>query len=348
MDTDSPHTRFFSFSLPLKKPFITASGSFNHRKGLLIHVRNDALSCWAEASPLPGLSQESLSDVITAAPQIVQCISENRNIIKGLPSLKFAADCILWKLYAGYLSNVFLPVSRKIPINMAYGIYGSTVSEVLRDVIRDYRLGYRTFKFKVGVDPDSDESLISAVRQTFPDVNIRIDANCSWTFETAKMILNQWKKYHIEYCEEPVQRSDPEQLKELRISTGIPVAADESVRNTGDAGKLIRYRSVDYLILKPALIGAIENFINICELAASNNIKTVVTTSLESGVGRLWTCAMASVLKSRTAMGLATGFLFSHDVIDDSHLYIGGEVHFTKQTLSEIHPRMDYLKEIIF
>ncbi|MCA1802411.1 MAG: o-succinylbenzoate synthase [Rhodothermaceae bacterium] len=343
----------YQYSLPFRTPLKTANAFFPVREGLLIHcLDQDRISVWAEASPLPGFSSESVSDIIQASEKLIESISKGKNLIDGIPSLSFAVDCILWKIgRTGEMKfspettlKTFSPTPRNIPVNTAIGIGDKQMA--LNKVNHYYNEGYRTFKFKVGLDRALEESILTSVCNKYPDISIRLDANRGWSLETALSILADWKQFNPEYCEEPVQGGIFEELSRIKTTTGVPVAADESVRDIGSARRLTEGKLADFLILKPSLIGNISDFLHICEMAQNSEIQVVVTTALESAIGRSWVYALASMIDNGLAMGLATGDLFEYDIADDSNLFKKGHLCFDSVMLNTIQPDSEKLKNL--
>ncbi|MFU8861673.1 MAG: o-succinylbenzoate synthase, partial [Cyclonatronaceae bacterium] len=336
-------------------PFKTSNVVIQNREGILIHYRDESskISCWSEASPLPGFSSESLTDIIETSGSILLSISELKNLVPDLPSLSFAVDCLLWRIFTlktqahriNNKANVFIPITGTIPVNAVIG--NGNTDKILDEVKRCYKMGFRTFKFKVGLDYTREDQILAAVHSAWPDARIRLDANRAWSYDDALRILSQWKRFNPEYCEEPVTGGICEDIAEIRRLTGIKIAADESVRDSKSARKLTENGGVDFLILKPSLIGGFNEFFGIIKLAQKAGLKIIITTSLESAVGRTWVYAMASTVNSGYAMGLATGHLFEYDLFDDSSLFTGGHLSFETGLLYNVHPEKKRHKDLL-
>jgi O-succinylbenzoate synthase len=73
------------------------------------------------------------------------------------------------------------------------------------------------------------------------------------------------------------------------------------------------------LILKPMMLGGIINTMKIVDMAKKNKIKTVITSSFESAVGRSFAILAASFLKDETAHGLGTAEYFEKDLVEDPY-----------------------------
>lgn len=210
--------------------------------------------------------------------------------------------------------------------------------------------GFRVFKLKVGVHTPSEIEFIFEIRKRFQNVDIRLDANGAWEVDEAKAILKKLQPHHIEYIEQPVSPENLIKNGDSLALTGIPIAADESIRSYTDAVTIINANAASVLIIKPAQIGKISDLIKIRDLAAENDLKVVITTSLDAGPGRQITALITSLFfNTGVAHGLATGYLFQEDIFPDSHLIRDGSYHptvpyFSDSGILERHPS---IKKII-
>ena len=117
-------------------------------------------------------------------------------------------------------------------------------------------------------------------------------------------LLVRLEKFGIEYVEQPVNKIDD--YLALSQKTNIPLAADESIRSLKDAYDFISQKAVSVIILKPMMLGGIIPTLKIIEFAQENKIKVVVTTSLDSCIGRSFAVLAASFVDKETAHGLGT------------------------------------------
>jgi o-succinylbenzoate synthase len=175
--------------------------------------------------------------------------------------------------------------------------------------------GFQTLKIKVGIDFNKEFELLYRLRDLFPKINIRIDANQAWDFNEAVDNLKSCEKLNIEYCEEPLLKEKNHLLSQLKGKVKINLAADESFRNKMDANQLIGKNAVDTFILKPMMFGSFSEINVTKQLADSHYISVVFTTSLESTIGRTVSAILASGWgANKYAHGLSTGSLFKHDL----------------------------------
>ncbi|MEX1121394.1 MAG: o-succinylbenzoate synthase [Balneolales bacterium] len=332
---------FRKYELPFKTPFVTAAGSFSHREGILIEGEACGIRFSGDASPLPGFSTETCNEVhqfLNEHKASIETLFSNHKKLTDFdkqcielqapPSVRFGMSTAMGNVLATQkglsLAHYLNPLSQpRIPVNVTLGARPSYA--LLDDALKAWEEGYKTFKVKVGQDPDAELESLIRIRKHLPECHLRIDANGAWNVDQAIQILNKFAPTRIEYCEQPVGANDLKSFITVKRNSPIPIAADESIRSFSDATHFIQLQAVDVLILKPMLIGTISEFNKIIELADSNDIAVVVTTSLESGIGRRATAQLAACQKNQPfAHGLATGRLLQNDILDDSAHFKNG------------------------
>jgi len=349
------------YQLTFTKPLVTAVGAISHREGIIItytfpkprfSASNETFTAHADVAPLPGFSDETLAEAldwlinseedllhyVNQAPHnisdkfsghITQVIEEyainNASYVFKVPpppSVWFALDSlILQYLHCKNSQNRHVPLTKlSIPVN--------TIVRDLAEADASVLGGFNTVKIKVGVDFDSELAFIKALRDKYPHPNmlrIRLDANGVWPLEVARKNLEALSGFQIEYIEQPVSQNDliwhGQQLRRL----GIPIAADESARTVSQIKTLLKNESCDICILKPAMIGSLADMLIIRSLCAAKQVNCVITTSLESSVGRYNTAMLAGLFfNTGLAHGLATGHLLKQDISNEPDEILAG------------------------
>lgn len=300
----------YRYRLAFRSPLRLADKTFTHREGMLLRYGyGDAPPVWAEASPLPGFSTETLADVLSA---------RMTDIPDHLPSLRFAIDSLR---QGGALPLGDLP---RVPLNALVG--SRSAEEMMREAEAAVAAGFKTLKVKMGRSFTDEFAFLEAFVDRHPGIRLRLDANASLTYAEAADWLPRLAGFKPEYLEQPV--AGTEDLMALARISPVPVAADESVRSYADAKRLLKDGSVRVLILKPMLIGWWADSLAILDDAYRQDVACVVTTSLESAVGRRITAAFtARYAPMGHAHGLATGSLFDGDVIPGADPIRDGHFH---------------------
>ena len=313
---------FSHFTIPFKQPLRTAKGEFSAREGFVLAAAlADGTTLRGEVSPLPGLSEESLSDVEAVLPKLVDFLNQTTPpmaneeiqsllerlspVTSDLPSVEFGVETLLANSAAYY---------RQVPVAAIYNLKFSPQVEInsllsggdfalVQQIDRGLRQGRRCFKLKV-LNDGRDISRIRNVRQRIGErAKLRLDANEGFTPDQAYEFLQQASDYGIEYIEDPVPKLTTSVIQKLR-STGVPIAADETTRQGQD------YSGCSYLIVKPTLIGGIQKSIDVGNTARERGVEPVVTSTLESEIGIAACREVASALNVRVACGLGTLELF--------------------------------------
>lgn len=339
--------RYFKYSIPFKKTFKTSSGSFSNREGIILFFEQDDIKAYGEVAPLPGFSSETIEQVEVILKQNKKFLEQaffnddSRQIITVLdqihqfPSLSFGLDTLFYDFLSKQkkqsLSEFLFGLKKpSVKCNTAIGILPE--KEIISQINHKKKEGFDTFKLKVGSDFNKEKSVLEFIRTTYPEIKLRIDANQAWEREEAVKNLNSIEKLDIEYCEQPVSAENIEGLKWVRDRTEIKIAADESLGNKIWAKALIEQNCCDIIIMKPALMGLLENITVTKELAVTHNMEAVFTTSLDGIIGRKTSAVLASGLGTKAfAHGLATGSLLNESNVE-SELITKGTYQISEKT----------------
>ena len=331
------------YCLPLKVPFKTSKGPIHERKGWIIQLHTDGgLVGQGECAPLPGWSVDLWADYASLLPGFLDqldlaALSGDTahlsraldELTPGRPALRFALESALFDLAAQAYD---VPLARwlnpqaplTVPVNAVLPLGG--VQETV-DLAHDWvRQGFKTLKLKVG-GPES-RTVVATIREALGgEIKIRLDANGQWDRATAIREINAYEPYDIEYIEQPTPAHDLPALAEVRRRVGIPVAADESFTGPASAKILIETGAIDVLVMKPMINGGLLACQAAARMARDAGVQVVVTTTLDSVVGRLGAAHLAAgVASPELAQGLATGPLLARDLAPDPALINGGKL----------------------
>ena len=330
----------YQYRIPLVSPLETSRRTIGHREGLILALITDDYSLFGEAAPLPGFSKESLPEVkesfVANRSRLLSLMKEGEeydsSAIRDLPpSLSFALDSIFFQQKArnkdcSLPSFLFGQTQSRIPVNAVVSLHSE---DTIEKTARLIEAGFSTVKAKVGIDFGPELKAVRKLRENFPDLTIRLDANKAWTLDEALENCAGLADLDIEYLEEPLVESSIENWKTLAQNCAVPLAVDESQLRVSWWKKLLPYSS--YLILKPMFKGSFRKIFESRKIANSLDNKIVFTTTFESGIGRYLTAALASGLgDSHTAHGLATGQMLAADFVAESDYISDGHFSFGK------------------
>lgn len=179
---------------------------------------------------------------------------------------------------------------------------------------------FATVKIKIaepGQSLEQDLARIIAVRQHYPGVRLRLDANGKLTVPQALALAEIVVRgdLPVEYFEQPV--ATLEEMVALRKLLAerewvVPIAADELVRRASDPLAIARAGGADLLVLKAAPLGGVTRAL---EIASEAGLPVVVSSALESSVGLAMGLQLAAALPdARFDSGLGTAALLAADV----------------------------------
>ncbi|MGB3413678.1 MAG: o-succinylbenzoate synthase [Microbacteriaceae bacterium] len=212
------------------------------------------------------------------------------------------------------------PLRKMIPVN-------ATLPAVSTEDVEKVLARYGTFgtvKVKVaerGQSLADDVARLARVRELYPDVKLRIDANGAWTILRAREALAQLAEFELEYVEQPC--ATVEELAELRSEgLGLLIAADESIRKAADPYRVAELEAADLMVVKAQPLGGIERVLKLIEELP---LQAVVSSALESSIGLSQGLALAAAPPELNyASGLGTATLFAQDIVTEPLLMCDG------------------------
>jgi O-succinylbenzoate synthase len=324
----------YKFHLPLKDPFVTGKDTYNNRSGILIRYLNNSIDLWAEASPLPGFSEESLNDVSKALSEnlteLNSFFTSNFTLEKlkkwlkespSVPSIQFALSYMglrILSIREGRKLSSYFPFNLEgsVQVNDILGV--NTPDDVARHIQCSRNRGFETFKCKADQDPEKLSDILKTAAKENPAVRFRIDANQSWPAEQLSKYGSYFNGLPIEYVEEPCEYHSDNELSNYLSEINLPVALDESVHSFERLRDLKTLFPALFFVIKPELYGNIFELAETISSLKSKRTHMVFSTLLESKIGREMTLFCAALLGDPgLAHGLNTGHLFRNDLLPD-------------------------------
>lgn len=185
----------------------------------------------------------------------------------------------------------------------------AAAAESAVSLVRD---GFRTIKLKVGSTPQSSIATVAAVRAAVgPAVMLRCDANRAWRLAEADAFLTASAPYALALCEEPLADPGPDYsaLAELRSTSPVPLAVDESTRTVAALERVIAAGAADALIVKPMASG-LEEVVAMVRRARDASLPAIVTTTFDLAPGTAVAMHVAALVGSPgPACGVGTAGL---------------------------------------
>lgn len=252
----------------LRRSVGNAHQRWTERKSVLIVLRDEEGRIGlGEAAPLPGYSPDTLEECRSWLSNFVTNVTIGGPFEALVQTAKqgaaaaFAAETALFDLNAQE-RGAFIPLEGGRTANQLTrqqagplkrcGLIDGDPS-TWRDSWAELRArSVSTVKIKVGRPGRAEEELraLQNLRAQPGDWKLRLDANGAWSEEEAAERLNEFAELRIEFVEQPVL---PGLLYRLGLQQ-TPWAADESLRDPEDAGRLLA-SACRVFVLKLAVLG---------------------------------------------------------------------------------------------
>ena len=262
------------YRLPFLHTVRTAHGAWAEREGILIRAarveaggREAGAAGWGEVAPIAWFGSETLEEAEAALAGLE---GRAERVEDALARVPVECGCVRAGLAAALGDGgrraedgergagvKFLPVAGLLPAGRA----------ALAAVEPKLELGFRVFKWKVGVEAAADEwAILDDLLGRLPEgAKLRLDANGAWDRRTAERWMERAAERPVEYVEQPCfaeasqgaahVRKVEDVLRGLAEDYPTPIALDESL---GGAGDVARWLAADWRgvwVLKPALLG---------------------------------------------------------------------------------------------
>ena len=153
--------------------------------------------------------------------------------------------------------------------------------------------GYR--KIKVKIAPGADVAFVRAVRDALgADVHLMADANSAYRLHDADH-LAELDAFNLIMIEQPLGVDDLRQHAELQRRLRTPICLDESITSVDRALDMIALGSGRIVNIKPGRVGGYAASRAIHDVCQQHKIPVWCGGMLESGVGRAYNVALASL-----------------------------------------------------
>lgn len=203
--------------------------------------------------------------------------------------------------------------------NISIGIPDDVVAAVAQTVDS----GYTRIKCKIA--PGHDLEVVRALRSTFPNLALSLDANGSYDYDddTHRRVLRELDKFDLTCIEQPL--APDEILGHVRLAKDLdtPILLDETITSIGMLRVVIALGACDGISLKPARVGGVLVARAMHDICREEGLHLAIGGMLETGIGR--------------AAALAVGALPGFDLPGD----LGGSERYFSPDLTLPHELRD-------
>jgi muconate cycloisomerase len=326
--------------VPRPTPFTCSLGTHAGSENAVVEIETDvgitgigeASSIWDRlgrgcADDINGLLAPAL---VGLDPSQIRLVTDAMDVLlspRSAPA-KAGVEMALWDILGKSLG---VPVYQLLGgavrdrVALSRSLSMGTVEEVLAQADALVAEGYSTLKMKVGRDHDADLANLTALRQRFPHLILRVDANMGWpNAKRAARYIRELEAFDIELVEQPLHERDLEGLRFLRESVQVPIMADESVWTPADAMACVKADAVDVFNVYVAEAGGLGPAARIFGIAEAARLTCIIGSMPELGIG---TAAQAHLAFAMPNIGFAcdvNGCVYQADDVVDHGLRIEG------------------------
>jgi o-succinylbenzoate synthase len=315
-----------------KSPFTTSFGTLTTKEFILVEaIDTDGISGWGEsvAFHAPWYSEETLKTnwhmledfllplTLDSPIEHPDALSQRFSFIRKNNMAKAAIEGAIWDLYTKKkgisLSQALGGKKKQIEVGISIGIQ-PTIDDLLRIIDKYVTEGYR--RVKVKIKPGLDVTLIAAIRERFPHIQLMADANSAYTLADTDL-LKELDRYNLMMIEQPLASDDMIDHAVLQAKLQTPICLDESIHSLEDTRKAIGLGSCKVINVKIGRVGGLTEAVKIHDLCQEHRIPVWCGGMLEAGVGRAHNIAITT-LDNFTMPGdtAASSHYWEQDIIE--------------------------------
>ena len=298
--------------LPLREPFRISSGEMRERRIILCELFDaDGATTWSECvvDDTPNYSPETLD---TAWPTIARFLAPRllgkgfespgaihgvlEQDVRGHQMAKAALEMGCWALAA---EQAKMPLARliggtreRIATGISLGIQRD-VHALIAKTRESLAAGYQKVKIKIA--PGRDVDWVRAVRTAVGDeAHLMADANNAYTLADTDRLL-ALDELGLMMIEQPLAWDDLVRHAELQRRMRTPLCLDESIVSLERAQDMVTLGAGRIINIKPGRVGGFTASLRIHDYCESVGVPVWCGGMLESGIGRAYNVALASL-----------------------------------------------------
>lgn len=314
---------YYPYTLHFRRPATTSRDTLHHRLTYYLKV-------WDEDSPLTyglgecalfkGLGDDDRPDYEERLARL--CRDINDNPMSEYTSQRFGLEMALRDLANGG-RRILWPgawTAGEYGIKINGLIWMGNAEEMRARIDEKLAAGFDCLKLKIGgINFDREVELLDYIRRHFsPDrLEIRLDANGSFTPDNAMSRLERLASYHIHSIEQPLAPRQWHDMARICRESPIPIALDEELIGVHDdrfRSELLDDLHPAYIILKPSLCGGFSDADRWIAAAGEHGVGWWATSALESNVGLNAIAQWAASHSPVMPQGLGTGGLYTNNI----------------------------------
>jgi len=334
---------FWPVDVPITDPFVVATGARTVAENVFLRVTlANGAQGYGEAAPFPEVGGETRESCLIALPKLGKAVLGRSAAGYKEIGLWLSEQALTHPAARCGLETAIIDAychASNIPMWQLWG--GADVRARETDItipITDldktvvlargwYAKGFRLFKMKVGKDVESDIRRLEAVHRALPGISFIGDGNQGFSRQDCLTFAQGVKRYGgtMVLLEQPVLRDDLNSMAAIRRETGIPVAADESVRSLAEAQEVVARGAADYINIKIMKTGVAEA-VEIASFTKASGLKLMIGGMVETRIAMGCSLSLVLGLGGFDVLDLDTPLLLASDPVTGGYRYEGSRL----------------------
>ncbi len=330
---------------PYRRRFVrtvsTSHGKWDIRDGIILCFTDESGRVgWGEIAPISWFGSETIEQALDFCRQLPAEITEETifSIPDELPACQFGFESA-WEWQSGNEGdeqvgerlkgkgkrdkfNLSPMPNAQCPMpNAQLSALLPAGKAALNQWESLWQQGYRTFKWKIGVDVVANElKIFESLTDSLPaGCKLRLDANGGLSYEEANLWLwtcdnfkaNGKQAPEIEFIEQPLPVEQFQGMLELSMCYGTAIALDESIATLTQLTACYQQGWRQIFVIKPGIIGSPSRLRKFCQ---ENKIDAVFSSVFESAIGRVAALKLAAELSlNNRAVGFGIDHFFEQE-----------------------------------
>lgn len=206
----------------------------------------------------------------------------------GQPVAKAAIDLAVHDLICKHLGinlQSWIGAKGADRIELSYLVSAPGPDEISKVVQAGLDQGFRSFKVKVGHDPDGDIANMRTAMEVARDCVVWPDANQGYTLDQALRAARGFEALGVELFEQPIPMTDIYGMKKMLSATSMNISLDEAAMGLPFVIELIRREAVEGLVIKVNKVGGIHYGRQLCDLAHNAGFKLIGSGLMDAPIG---------------------------------------------------------------
>ena len=297
--------------LPLREPFRISSGTVSQRRICLLELHDaSGAVAWSEcvAGESPNYSSETIDTAWLAieayvAPRVLGVRFDAPGAVhaalerdfRGHQMAKAAVEMGIWGVAAAQagvpLAQLIGGVRDRIAVGISLGIQPSpqALADRASTAVAE---GYH--KVKIKIEPGRDIDYVRAAREALPNAELMADANNAYTLADTP-VLAELDELNLMMIEQPLAHDDLVRHAQLQRSLRTALCLDESITSLERAQDMVTLGAGRIINIKPGRVGGFASSLAIHDYCQQQGIPVWCGGMLESGIGRAYNVALASL-----------------------------------------------------